>query len=180
MWGLGDGGYAEWTAVGGGVLDPSGGNPISDILIHGRDHDAMSVKVEVVAFIGSLSRAIFHEELNIDASEDIVIPLDVTPALGLHEKQFAYPTLINARVTEIPLAGKFGRGQSLEQLYLVARPEETPHEIYDFESFAKAYPRGVTTPEELARMEALIAKDPTGEGANESFIASGVGTTILE
>ena len=180
MWGLGDGGYAEWTAVGGGLLDPSGGNPVSDILIHGRDNAAMSVKVEVVAFIGSLSRTIYQEELNVDTGEDIVIPLDVTPALGLHEKQYAYPTLINARVTEIPPAGKFGHGQSLEQLYLVARPEGTPHEIYDFESFAKAYPRGVTTSEELVRMEALIAKDPTGEGANEQFIASGVHTTIFE
>jgi hypothetical protein len=173
--GLGDGAYADWVAAGSGNLDADGGSPVSDILIHGGAKKKLLVRVEVKALIGALDRIILSDDFLVEPGAEVVAPVDVAAALGMHERQYAYPTRIRAHTAVVLPSGKLGKSQGLGQRFFVARKTGL-HEVHDFDSFAKLCPNGITTAEEAARMQEIIRHAPADSegGAQETFIASAV------
>jgi hypothetical protein len=178
--GLGDGAYADWVASGNDSLDAAGHSPVSEVLLHGRADEDMVVRVTAKALIGALTRVLVEEDVAVAAGEEVVVPVDVAAALDMHERQYAYPTRIRVYTAVVLPSGKLGKGQSIGQRFFVARAGGG-HEIHDFDSFAARYPRGVTDPAELARMEEFIRDQPPDpDGATDGFIHSAVRLTVLD
>ena len=128
-----------------------------------------------MARLGALVRTIWEGLVEVGPSEDVAVPLDLREALDMHERQLAYPTRIRGDAVVVNEDGSLGNSLSLPHRYLVVRDGPAPHEIYDYETFAVLFPRGVTTAAELNRVQALIDARGDPENARETgFIASGV------
>jgi hypothetical protein len=134
------------------------------VVIHGRDSEDMVATVKATASIGSIRVAVCEKAFLVPAKSDLAFPIDLTPALGMHDDQFNCPTVIRAVVNVTEIDGyKIGGSQVLEGRYLVLRKNLDSSGIHDRGSFRMTYPYGVTREEETERMLAMLTPKELAE-----------------
>jgi hypothetical protein len=167
--GLGGEASAAWLADGVFPLNDAVSNQAVTVHLRGREKEALSIRIHLDAFIGSIPLELPEIETVIYAKSEQDVPIDVRPLVNRHESQFAYPTMIHGVVIAWAKDDQIRYTQLLDPRYLVQSKDEERAVVYDDCSFYASYPQGVTDVEELQRITDSIPSEILAEQGGVFF-----------
>jgi hypothetical protein len=89
------------------------------------------------------------------------VPIDLTTALKLHDRQSDYLTNLRASVAEVEGYNK-GALMVLDARFLVRAPDDKPSEVIDAKIAAAEYPYGVASAAEWERVQSIVRNQEPG------------------
>ncbi len=174
--GLIDGAFAEWQTGGVGSLDPDGTSDLSTLVIFGAESIDLTVHAEIRARFGPYVIHLLDEIVSVPAGGESVLPIDMRPALSLHEKQTAYPTAFRGAVSVVTGEGARGVKQLIPVRFL-ATPAGAAAELYDsHDRLKETYELGITDDAERERARQALLQLPDEPTVHIAF-GPGIGTS---
>jgi hypothetical protein len=159
---LGNGAFAEWFEDGRWPVEADGASAAATIFIHGATNADFMAHVEVLAAFSGITRTVLDERVLIEKGADFVVPIDLTAALRLHERQVDYVTRLRASVS-VADGDTAGAAQVLDKRYLVLSAKGKSADVVDAKVAAANYPYGVTSAAEWERVQpTLLHQAPDG------------------
>ena len=170
------GAYAKWLEDGKANLKADGTSSITTLVIHGADEVDCQAYIDIKARIGGLIQPLFVKELTLPQKQEYKISIDLRPSTNLHPQQLNYATMVRGSVSFKTAPDSAYIRYKLPRRYLVVRNQPQPHEIMDESILSEYYPFGVTTAEEMEKVQEALDSLGEDEGVL-SGIGSGVYTT---
>ena len=151
---------ATWTNAGEGVVDSNGNSSLLTLDLKNNSTLSLTIHLRVLAVFGSISNIIQEGDYSLAAKSEDRIPISVSGAMNLHEKQAKYATTVRCQFSvKTDFGAEFG--YRLASRYLAANPSGYL-EVLDREALEGKYEYGITDPAELTRVKSIVQNDNSG------------------